>query len=700
MKIFTEYPAWFIAFCLLAGLLYALVLYYRESNLKEAARHSTLKWLLGAARAAVISMISFLLLGPFIQNREQETVKPMIVIVTDNSASIAESMSEADQSNFQVQLKNISQQLSGKYDVREYSFGENTTTDLSFSFDESSTNMSNGFEYIQNNYDNQNLGAVILATDGIFNEGSSPLYSSLPASIPVFSIALGDTTIQRDLIIQKVYANKLGYLGDQMNILVDINATNAIGSSSSLNISKIANGQSTRIKSNTIQVNSNRFSTSINFTVSLDQPGIQHYRVAIRPISNERNTSNNVKDIFIDVLDARQNILIWSHSSHPDISALKQAIESNKNYEANVLVGQQPNLNPRDFDLVILNQIPNKLSNYQQSIEQLNRANVPLLFVLGAQSSISQFNSLQDVISIQSSSNAQNQVQAAMVSQFNLFSQNDRWDSELINYPPLSVPFGDYRASGNTKTFIQQKIGKVETQYPLWSFRDNGLVKTGVIAGEGLFRWRLFNFKRTDDFELFDNLISKSIQYLAVKTDKRKFRSLVDQNIFKETEAITFQAELYNESFELVNQPEVQITIKDQDGKNFPYTFSKTLNAYRLNAGKLPAGDYRFTANTTYEQEQYTSSGQFSVEVVNLEKINTTANHNLLQLLAEKHDGGVYKISEIESLQADIESRSGIKPVIYSSFKARSLLNLTWLFFLLVAFLGMEWFIRKWNGAY
>ena len=700
MKVFTEYPTWFILFCILAGIVYASVLYFRETNLKEAARHNTLKWLLGVIRAVAVSIISFLLLGPFIQNREQETVKPMIVIAADNSASIAEAMNDSDRELLNDQLTNLSEELSKSFDIRTYSFGESTRAQNNLSFDEPTTNMSSGFEFIRNNYDNQNLGAVILATDGIFNEGSSPLYSTLPTSVPVFSIALGDTTVQRDVRVQKVYANKLGYLGDQMNVLVDIQATNASGSSTGLNLLKIENGQSNRIKSNPVQISSNRFGESVNFTVSLDKPGIQHYRVIAQSIENEKNTTNNVKDIFIDVLDARQRVLIWSHSPHPDVSAMKQAIESNRNYEVTILMGQQPNLNPKDYDLIIFNQIPNKLSNYQQSIEKINQSDVSALFVVGAQSNVAQFNASQNAIKIQAGSNTLNQVQADLITSFNLFSLDEAWIRELINYPPLSSPFGNYQISGDSKALLNQRIGKVGTNYPLWAFQDEGLSKTGVITGEGLFKWRLFNYKRDADFNLFDQLITKSVQYLAIKSDKRRFRALVDQNVFKETESITFQAELYNESFELVNKPEAQIQIKDQDGNSFPYTFSKSANAYRLNAGKLPVGDYRFTATTTYEQKQYTSSGQFGIQAVNLEKLVTTADHNLLQLLAEKHNGQVYTLENISALQADIESRSDIKPVIYSSFKARSLLNLRWLFFLLVAFLGLEWFVRKWNGAY
>ncbi len=40
-----------------------------------------------------------------------------------------------------------------------------------------------------------NLGAVVLAGDGIYNQGVEPLFAASGLSVPIYTIALGDTVL-------------------------------------------------------------------------------------------------------------------------------------------------------------------------------------------------------------------------------------------------------------------------------------------------------------------------------------------------------------------------------------------------------------------------------------------------------------------------------------------------------------------------
>ena len=54
----------------------------------------------------------------------------------------------------------------------------------------------------------------------------------------------------------------------------------------------------------------------------------------------------------MEVLDARQKILLLFDGPHPDISVIKQAIESNKNYEVKTsLLSDLPKLKLADLTL-------------------------------------------------------------------------------------------------------------------------------------------------------------------------------------------------------------------------------------------------------------------------------------------------------------------------------------------------------------
>ncbi|MEZ4950467.1 MAG: hypothetical protein R2784_13925 [Saprospiraceae bacterium] len=46
-----------------------------------------------------------------------------------------------------------------------------------------------------------------------------------------------------------------------------------------------------------------------------NQSGVQRYRILVNSVNGEVTTGNNVQDIFIDVLDARQKILIVANAA-------------------------------------------------------------------------------------------------------------------------------------------------------------------------------------------------------------------------------------------------------------------------------------------------------------------------------------------------------------------------------------------------
>ena len=207
------------------------------------------------------------------------------------------------------------------------------------------------------------------------------------------------------------------------------------------------------------------------------------------------------------------------------------------------------------------------------------------------------------------------------------------------------------------------------------------------------------DFALHSNHNLFDELISKTVQYLSVKADKSFFKVLTKNN-FLENEPIAMEAEVYNESYELINEPEVSITITNSDNKKFPFTFSKTSTAYRLNAGMMPVGEYKFEAKVKVGEKLYTQHGEFSVSALQLELTNTIADHQMLYSLAKKHNGELVYPNELDKLTEKLNSRTDIKSVSYTQNKLSDLINLKWIFFLLLALLSFEWFMRKRNGAY
>jgi len=292
-----------------------------------------------------------------------------------------------------------------------------------------------------------------------------------------------------------------------------------------------------------------------------------------------------------------------------------------------------------------------------------------------------------------------NEVSGILNPEFSLFSVGPEIEHMISGFPPLHVPFGQYKPGTASQVLMYQKIGNVATKIPLILFNQGVDRKTATIAGEGIWRWRMANYVKAGNQQAFDELFSKIIQYMAVKEDKSQFRVML-KNSFSENEAVEIDAELYNDSYQLVNDPEVNIVITDANKKSFPYAFTRTSNAYYLNAGTLPPGEYSYKATTSFGGKAFQKTGMFSVMALNVETMNTVANHSLLNNMASRHKGKMVYPNQLDQLEELLTARDDLKTIVYSQQRYTDLVSFLPVLLLLLTLLSAEWFIRKRNGSY
>ena len=507
--------------CGLVALVIAATLYLKTTQYSDQPVWK--KWLLSLLRFLGFFGICALLLSPLLKYNQSTTSKPIIVLGLDQSRSISLEMDDDQITQFTSDYQSLINNLSNEYDVKSFSFGEEIRDQILDSFPDRVTNISSFVQYVKDQYNDQNLGALVLATDGIYNEGKNPIYIHNTLNAPIYTIAFGDTTIKRDSWIKRVFHNEIAYLGDQFVVQVDVAANNCQGSRANLVVSKIRGRNRTTLQTIPIRYNDNEFFNTIEVTLPADETGVQRYRISLNPLTNEASTSNNYKDFFVDVLDARQKILIYALSPHPDISAIKQSLEQNKNYEVEVSMYPQFNKPIADFDFVVLHQLPGRGANINTLITELNDKNIGRMFILGGRSDLRQFNSSQNVLSIDANLQNTNEVQAQVDNLFTLFNLDDELKNTIDNFPPLLAPFGEYIAQPGAKILLNQYIGKIETDFPLLAFSEDDDIKTGVFAGEGIWKWKLFDYLQNKNQNIVNGLISKSIQYLSFNILQRTF---------------------------------------------------------------------------------------------------------------------------------------------------------------------------------
>ena len=696
-----QYPAWFILFCIALGALYALLLYYKDNTFSEKTNGSQLRQILMASfRFLGVTVLAILLLSPFIRNRSTQKFKPIVAVVVDNSESVRNGLGK-DTTGYKKKIKALSEKLSDKYEVALFSAGDQLRKGIDFSFRDKSTDLSSAVDEINDLYYNQNLGAVVIASDGIYNHGINPVYSAAKSAYSIYTIALGDTTIQKDQKLVNAFYNNIAYLNDEFGLRVDVEANNLSGKQVKLSVHEVEAGSESKvIVQKDLSYNSDNFFQSYDLTLPANKVGIAHYRISLSNVEGEASYKNNVRDIFVEVLDGRQKILLVANSPHPDIFAFRSAIENNKNYQLDVEYAETFSRKLNDYNLVILHQLPsnnNKVANILKDARDLKK---PLLFVLGSQTSISDFQRAQNGLIIKGNADKFNDVTATVAKDFSLFTLSDKTIQTIGKLPPFYCFFGDFNANPSSKVLLHQKINNIDTDFPLWLFNESGDVKFGIICGEGLWRWRFYDFEMNKNQDATNELINKTIQFLSVKSDKRPFRVNLQKSIFQDNEAITFDAQLYNANFELVNTADVDMKITGEDGNEYPYRFNKSDKAYTLNAGFLPVGSYSYTASAKFGNGNFTAGGKFSVSPLQLEEMRTRADHQVLYQLASQHNGTMHHLNDIEKIAEEIDSRNQLKPILYDSFVTENAINLKWIFFLVLALISAEWFMRKYLGGY
>ncbi|MGE5355871.1 MAG: hypothetical protein ACM3PT_06480 [Deltaproteobacteria bacterium] len=691
-----QYSPWFILLCLIAGLTYALALYYKTKRFADKS-----KWLvyaLFAARFLTVFFISFLLLSPLLKNISDRAIKPVLLLVQDYSLSLKNAYSDKELNDLSSKVKNIASRLKKKYEIHEFSLGGELKSGFRDTFNLKSTNISAVLDYANNAYDNKELGGIILLSDGIYNEGPNPDYFQMKNTAPVYTVALGDTTIKKDVSVHNIYHNSIAFAGDKMLCKADFLARNAGGSNPQVVLSEYGGeGQKIIIEKKTLNITGNDFLGTLEFTIDLNNPGIKRYNISVANLPSELSYKNNSRDFFIEVIDSRTEVLIYANNPHPDISAIRELLSLKKNYSVEIKFTGE-NIDAKKYDLVIFHNLPSARNNLQQMIETMKTSDIPAFFILGSQTNIGQFNKIQDLVRISNSNGSLNDVQAVIDKDFSLFIYDDVPGIGINNFPPLSAAFGNYTVSPDARILLYQRIRNINTNYPLIAFSTAARYKTAVLTASNFFKWKFFEYQQKGDFVATGALIDQAVQYLTLRKDKSQWQVRTSSNIYNETDNIQFYGELYNDNYQLINEPEAFIKVTDSNRKEYDYVLTRTNNHYELNAGVFPAGNYEFSATTTSGNKKLIKKGKFIIRSKDLEYYDMIADHSVLNKLSSRTGGAMFYPANSDKL-VDKLLEADVKPVVYSSENTRHLLDYKLLFFLLLLLLSGEWLMRKMNGS-
>ncbi|RIA09785.1 hypothetical protein OE09_1631 [Flavobacteriaceae bacterium MAR_2010_72] len=634
-------------------------------------------------RFMTLFLVLLLLINPKFDSVSFYNEKPNLVIAVDNSESISYLNQNENTSNILEALK-TNDSLKERFNVEFYTFGKDLKALDSLSFSEKQSNLSNVFKQLSEVYNNS-ISPTVLITDGNQTYGNDYQLTSSNYKQPIYPIILGDTITYSDLKIEQLNVNRYAYLKNRFP--VEIIAVYGGNETVSTEL-KITQGTAV-IHSEQLRFDNVNTSRVVTITLPANTVGVNSYKAELTALDNERNTTNNIKNFAVEVIDQKTNVAIVSDLLHPDLGALKKSIESNEQRSVALVTPEEFMNNPTAFQMAILYQ-PN--SSFNLVFEELDRLNMNRFLIVGTKTDWQFLNAAQSFYQ-QEETGQTEEFQPELNLNFSGFIIDDL---DFDEFPPLQTEFGETQINVPVQTILFKTVNGIQINEPLLTIIETDNKREALLNGEGIWRWRAQHFLNTQSFDAFDNVIGKLVQYLSSNQTRSRL-SLNYESFYNGNDDVTLKAQYFNKNFEFDNNASLIIRITNDDTKNskeFPFVLKN--NNYQVDLSSLEPGDYEFTVSVT--NENISRSGKLKILDYNVEQQFLNADVAKLEALANRSNGSAYFIISTSQLVKDLVSDNRYVTVQKSTKNIVPLIDWKFLLILIAICLSCEWFIRKYNG--
>lgn len=650
---------------------------------KPWRKSATFLWVLTTFRAISIGALLLLILNPKTDLNSSLIVKPKLSILVDNTQSI-QFLNRTELLNSTLKKLSENGLLNEKFEIQSYKFDKDFTLLDSLEYTGTQTNIGKSLETI-NAIHKDDQAAVVLLSDGNQTIGNSYLYQSKFLSQAVFPVVIGDTTPYVDLKIQQLNVNKYTFLGNTFPVEIFVNYN---GSRSIQTNLKIYSGASL-LFDKLLQLSPESNSMSTIAYLKAKRIGLQRFRAVLSPLTEEKLTTNNSVEFGIEVIDQQIKIALISESSHPDLGAFKAMLETQNNYEIELLSPEKFLNNASAYTVAVLYQPNNRFKSAYEAIEKYN---INTFTIGGTFTDWSFLNDIQSNFN-QEATTQKEVYQGASNQNFEDFALEP---INFENYPPLATVFGITTLKGQHNILIFKTVNNINTQQPmLFSYSNTGK-RHVVLLAEDFWKWRMYCYRQHQSFKKIDNFFRSIFQYLSTQKSTNRLK-VSHASIFDGSERIAVYAQFFGENFEFNSNADMEIEIKSKNLKK-PLIFPMLIEnrTYVANLESLQPGSYSYKVRL--RNKQFSTAGRFEILPFSIEKQFLNANLTQLQQLALQTNGQLFYENTVDNLISKLLANEQYKSIQKVEKKSVPLIHFKLLLLLLLLSLASEWFIRKYFG--
>jgi hypothetical protein len=676
---------------------------------------STIRYCLISLRSIGLFLLVLLIGEPLLSLVTHSIDQPIVAVLVDNSQSMAmkDRIGHRDEVLKKTLRSDAWKQLGDQ--VTYYLFDEKSRHLTAFSVDSltlkgEATDIAKALKEIKQASLSTNLQSVVLITDGNSTIGENPIYEAEELGVPVFTIGIGDTSEQRDLLIRKVLTNEITYVGTKVPVNVTMHSAGFGGERVQVSLS----GDTGTLDEEILTLETGIHDYLIPLTFTPEKEGAQKFTVEVSRLPNELTLQNNRMSFFTKVLKSKLRIALIAGKPNEDVAFIRRVLVNDKNIEAITFIEQNDGrfyegvptaqvLN--EIECLVLIGFPTVNSN-SGLLQIILNAEKPMLMVLSRTINFEKLRLLDPLLPFSVQNIVGNEFQVFVsipdVQRNNPIVRIGNGEKSVevwSKLPPIFMLQGSFRSKPESEILATVQLQSMPLKDALIVARNVNRKKSLAILGYGLWRWQMLSDAGSGGDQILENFISNAVRWLTTREDERRVRVNPSKEVFTLQEAVEFSAQVYDENYQPVEDAQIEVRALRSGETNQCMLDPISNGQYQGTFDRLREGDYRFEAKVMLNGKEIGSDrGTFSIGGLNMEFLETRMNKPLLQQVASRAGGKYYESTNVSSLVHDVTTLSNFKPRELSKSAEYELWNSRWRFVLIIIVFASEWFMRKRSG--
>ena len=705
----------FLILALLAGAA-AFWQYRRTVPSVSTAKRSLLVLL----RAVALFAMGLLLFEPSLRITSSSTELPTIAVLADNSASMQiTDRSGLRSSTLDSLLRSRSMaRLAERATLRYYSLGVvvrsfDPLSGDTLTFSDEATDLAAAIRSLGRVRSTDRLDAAILLSDGTYTLGPNPVYDAEEGALPLYTVALGDSADQKDLVLSRLLVNTTAYSGVESPVEVHVRATGFGGDRAQVRLMQGAE-ELTRT-SLLLERGTRDYSVSLSF-VPPEEVGVLRLTAEILPLPGELTAVNNRVSVSVRVLRNRLNILILAGAAGPDIAAVRQPLVEQENLAVTQFTQKgdggyfEGRLTQEALDsancLVFIGFPTSSLSSpHLDWIAQKLLLPSPLLFIAGRRIDYEKLKRLSSSLPFTADlPSTTEQLAVLLPSQLQrthpllMLNRPDTF-SAWAKLPPVYQTLTVYHTRPDAILLASAEINGADTREPLMVTREGGGQRVIALLGYGLHRWRLMTHGDPLTSDLWTDFLTTAVRWLTTPTDISRLRVHPAKELFVRGEPVMFTGEAYDETLRPLDDARVSLMVTSGRATNEMELRPAGNGRYEGSIDALDEGEYSYRATaeaggTTFGEV----TGRFRVGEPGLEFRETRASPAVLRQLASRTGGMFFRQADFARLDSVIAASPLLQPRTVQRSRTVELWGWPGLLALALVLLAVEWTLRRRSG--